>query len=159
MDGNEYDNEYATCARTHASLRAICKNGRTASVTERLAIAPHAAHDLDEEGLTRRRASVWRISTDKLVSSRDARRHVDHLLQLLEGKDDALAMLKDAGWKFDIFVFWESKSGHGGPMLGPAMMRRLAELELEIGFDCYYLDRESEPPEVEGHPGWRPLKL
>ena len=37
----------------------------------------------------------------------------------------------------DIFCYWLSASGQGGPTLSPDLMRRLAEAELEIGFDVY----------------------
>ncbi len=37
----------------------------------------------------------------------------------------------------DIFCYWLSADGHGGPILSPAMMRRLGQLELEVGFDIY----------------------
>ena len=41
------------------------------------------------------------------------------------------------GYRMDIFCYWLSAGGHGGPTLSPAIMRRLGELGLEIGFDIY----------------------
>jgi len=169
LDDDEYADDYGPCARTYASLNAYNETGHYAAVTESLAVEPTGAHDAgDTSRLINGEArdtgrpctkSFWSISTERRVASRDARRHVDHLLELLDGKGEHLRTLREAGWRFRVSIFWESKYGHGGPILGPQTMRRLAELELEIWFDCYYLDRESDPPEVEGHPDWRPLKL
>jgi hypothetical protein len=65
------------------------------------------------------------------------RRHVDWILVQLEGKDDALKGLQADGHLMDVFCFWISATGQGGPTLSPAIMRRLGELEIEIGFDIY----------------------
>ena len=81
------------------------------------------------------------VSSEGRIESRDSRRHIDYLLSLLDGKDEAVASLKAVGWKFDVFVFWESRGG-GGPMLTPSTMSRLAELGIEIGFDVYFLDSD-----------------
>ncbi len=37
----------------------------------------------------------------------------------------------------DIFCYWLSQSGHGGPIVSPAQMGRLAALNIELGFDIY----------------------
>ena len=72
------------------------------------------------------------------MDSKDVRRHVDWILGQLVDKTDVLHRLQRAGYRMDISCFWVSKSGHGGPMLGPATMRQLAEANLEIGFDVYF---------------------
>lgn len=77
------------------------------------------------------------LSTKDVIASKDVRRHVDWILVRLDGKDDALRSLRAEGHRMDVFCYWLSASGHGGPMLSPAIMRRLGQLEIEIGFDIY----------------------
>lgn len=43
----------------------------------------------------------------------------------------------------DIACYWVSRSGHGGPTIPPPQMRRLADLNIELGFD-FYSPYESE---------------
>lgn len=91
--------------------------------------------------------NLWSISSKDHVDSRDCRRHITYLLDLLQGKESVVGSLIDEGWEVDIFVFWESKSGHGGPSLDPAQMARLAELQISVGFDVYFAaeDESTEP--------------
>lgn len=90
--------------------------------------------------------SGWFISTEGLLTSRDSRDHLDWILRQLNCKDTAIAQIHDRGWKAYLFFYWSSLHGHGGPTLSPHQMKRLAELCLEISFDCYFLndDKESE---------------
>jgi hypothetical protein len=37
----------------------------------------------------------------------------------------------------DVFCFWLSAQGQGGPILSPEIMKRFGELGLEVGFDVY----------------------
>jgi len=39
--------------------------------------------------------------------------------------------------RMDVFCYWRSMHGHGGPMLDAKHMSALADLNLQIGFDCY----------------------
>lgn len=66
-------------------------------------------------------------------------RHIDYLLEAIDGKDDLLASLVREGWEIDVSVFWVSNGG-GGPMISPQTMGRLSQLNLEIGFDVYFND-------------------
>jgi hypothetical protein len=77
------------------------------------------------------------LSTEGITASRDVRRHVAWILDRLAGKDEILRSLQTEECRIDIFCYWLSADGHGGPILCPAIMRRLGELELEVGFDIY----------------------
>ncbi len=92
--------------------------------------------------IIRRRSGVMMCShveeeREGVIDSRDVRRHVDWILDRLAEKDEILARLQEEGNRMDIFCYVLSVTGHGGPTLSPAIMRRLGELELEIGFDIY----------------------
>ena len=88
-------------------------------------------------GCLRHQLGGWFLTTEDMVVSKDLRRHVDWILERLTGKDELLKNLQAEGNWMDIFCLWLSTEGHGGPTLSPSIMRRLAELELEIGFDLY----------------------
>jgi hypothetical protein len=38
----------------------------------------------------------------------------------------------------DIACLWDSHAGHGGPTLSPDLLRRLADLGIELWFDIYF---------------------
>ena len=50
---------------------------------------------------------------------------------------EALRELQAAGCRTDVFCYWLSESGHGGPMLCPGTISRLSQANLEIEFDVY----------------------
>lgn len=139
----DYDNDYATCARTHAGLRIYHDQLDPDRVTGMLGIEPTRTQ---VKGQVEIRPSGreftppiggWFLSTKGVVDSRDVRRHLDWILDRLVGRDEALQRLRAEGCRMDVFCYWLSAEGHGGPMLSPSIMRRLAELDLTIGFDIY----------------------
>lgn len=164
--GNEYVDDYGTCEATYASLRFVGAVDLPERITTLLRIEPTSMRVLGKVGLWREggwrgldsdrvsKHSSWIHSSQGVVESRDSLRHIDYLLELLDGKDAEMASLLQAGWRADISVYWHSKWGHGGPTLTPGTMGRLAELGLTIWFDVYDSDPDREPEEVEGHPGW-----
>ena len=139
----DYDDDYPTCLETHAGMRIYHDDLDPDRITGLLGIEPSQTQ---VKGLVHTRANGaeftppiggWFLSTQGVIDSRDVRRHVDWILDKLAGKDETLTRLQDEGNRMDIFCYWLSANGHGGPTLSPAIMRRLGELELEIGFDIY----------------------
>lgn len=47
----------------------------------------------------------------------------------------ALVALQAAGAKVELYTFWESASGQGGPTLFPSQMKRLGELGIDVEWD------------------------
>jgi hypothetical protein len=140
----DYDDEYPTCLKTHAGLRIYHDDLDPERITGLLGIEPSKTQvkgrgHTRSNGMESRPAPIggWFLSSDGVIYSRDVRRHVDWVLDKLLGKDEVLTRLQEDGYRMDIFCYWLSASGHGGPILSPAIMRRLGELELEIGFDIY----------------------
>jgi len=163
--GNDYIDGYPTCNGTHASLYLAAGPGSPDSVTDCLGLTPTAIRVLGQPGAWRdgewrgidsgliAQMNVWCLSTESTVESGDSLRHIDHLLGLLEGKDEALAALSGQGWRTEVRVFWDSKWGHGGPTLTPPTMARPGQLGLTLSYDVYFSDPNRQPEEVEGHPG------
>jgi hypothetical protein len=130
--GSEYDDDYPTCAATYATLRIY--TGKVPPETVLLRLEPSK---LQVEGAGAH-LNGWFLSTKERVESRDIRRHVDWLLEQISPLRSELAALQARpGIRMDVFCYWRSTQGHGGPRLTPKQMRPLANLNLEIGFDCY----------------------
>lgn len=138
-----YDDEYPTCAKTYATFRVYPGNMDPTSVSERLGIEPTRSLTKGElaEGSfgSPKIASInaWFLGSRGEVESKDVRRHLDWLLDALTPKAEAIRALHKAGCKMDIFCYWLSRSGHGGPIISPVQMARFAELNLALGFDFY----------------------
>ena len=143
MNPEGYDDDWATCAETHAAFRLGGSDVNPDRVTEVLGIQPTYTYRLgDPVGRTgsRRSTSAWILSSEGQVGSKDLKRHVDWLLDKVEPRADALTRLRmEEGADADVFCLWVSKSGNGGPDLGPRQMARLAGLQLTIGLDLYSL--------------------
>src|SRR2546423_15709456 len=136
----EYDDSYATCASTYATLRVFSDTSSPEEVSEALGVAPTRSHLKGEEfgPGSRRSANGWFLESSHAVDSRDLRRHIDWLLDQVSAAGDAWPDLVAGGARADIFCYWESRSGHGGPQLSPSQMERLSEFGLSVGLDIYF---------------------
>ena len=139
----DYDDDYATCAKTYAGLRIYHDDLDPERITGLLGIEPSQIQirgrvyttSIGQEFTPQ--LGGWFLSTKGIIASRDVRRHVAWILDRFAGKDQILRSLQAEGYRMDIFCYWLSADGHGGPILSPEIMRRLGELELEVGFDIY----------------------
>ena len=89
------------------------------------------------------RHDAWFLSSKLSVDSKNVRRHLDWVLDQLGGRRVALRDLAERGAKLDVNCYWVSASGHGGPMLSPPQLTKLADLEIELQFDVYFAGRAS----------------
>jgi hypothetical protein len=156
-----HDPNYPTCDLTFGSLCVLSGDMHPQEVTYLLGINPtksQVAGESRSSGSHRivNKLSGWFLSSEGVLSSRDSRDHLDWLLTKLNGKDDAIAEIHRRGWQVYFFFYWSSLSGHGGPTLSPPQMKRLAALNLEISFDCYFLnDEEIGEQDGGGQPATR----
>jgi hypothetical protein len=137
--------DYPTCERTYGTLCILGGDMDPHEVTSLLGIQPSKSQIAGESRVSRSspivyKLSGWFLSTDEHVNSKDSRDHIDWILNNLVGKDKAIAEIHQRGWDACLSFYWASLSGHGGPTLSPPQMRRLADLSLEIWFDCYFLN-------------------
>jgi hypothetical protein len=135
--------DYPTCARTFATLRVYPERIDPGEVTARLGIEPSRFHRKGDP-LTKSKRPVlakthgWFLTTEGAVDSRDARKHLDWLLERLAPRAEAVRSLLGDGCAMDISCYWLSFSGHGGPSVRPAQMTELGRLGLELWFDVYF---------------------
>ena len=125
------------------------------AISEQLGITPTHTQvrrpaTLSKDNKPRRaRPAAWFLETEDQVQSKDVRRHIDWLLNQLDGKSEAVQQLQAAGCEMTISCFWVSALGHGGPMLSPEMMKRLADFGLGIDFDIYFDDETTQVSEAD----------
>jgi|GEM_PF-550760 hypothetical protein len=142
----EYNDEYPTCVETFSTLRVFSDQVDPERITKLLAIEPTESFRMGEaRGAKghRNKAHGWFYSTEGISDSRDTRRHIDLILDALNGRTDAVHLLQKEGCRFDICSYWDS-IGHGGPSLLPHQMARLAELEIEIWWDVYFSSEDEK---------------
>src|SRR4051812_35833881 len=98
-----YDDDYATCAKTHATLLIYPGDIDPVVVTERLGIEPtcwqRRGEVIPRPGRPPKIAPVsgWFLKSKGEVESRDSRRHIDWLLDLVAPKADAVRSLQEIG--------------------------------------------------------------
>ncbi|MFZ6800571.1 DUF4279 domain-containing protein [Undibacterium sp. Di24W] len=118
------------------------------NVSQILALEPTSSHivgtRISERSDRIRRSSGWFLESAGHVESRDARHHLDWLLEKITGKELAFAELRNYGYEIDICCRWDSKSGHGGPTLNPKQMSVLSSLGIELWFDIYFDCEDSD---------------
>lgn len=146
-----YDDEYGTCAKTHATLLIYPIRTDPDAITRRLGIEPTSWQRKGGPMAGSRprppriaEVDLWSLSTKGRFESRDSRRHVDWILDQLEGKAAELRSLQEEGARIAVNCYWLSRSGHGGPIISPGQMRRLGALNIELWFDVYFVG-EDEP--------------
>ena len=132
---SDYTDDYASCEATYATLRIYTGSMGPERITTVLEVNPTKSQ---WEGRDGAHLNGWFLSSKGCIDSRDIRRHVDWLLERIGNKrQELLSLQSQVGISMDVFCYWRSAQGHGGPTLHPKQMRMLADLNLEIGFDCY----------------------
>jgi hypothetical protein len=148
----EYDREYATCRETYATLCIYHHDLDPDAVSQLLELQPTRSQ---RRGDVRNSKSpnpisapigAWFLCTRDASQSRDVRFHIDLLLGMLTGKDAPIQQLAQHGCQIRINCYWVSAHGHGGPMIWPETMGRLAQFGIELGFDIYFHSEEVSPP-------------
>lgn len=140
----KYDESYGTCSYTHAWLRIMSEDLDPDEITRLLAVSPSKTQRRGESWSYKperiHKKSGWFLSTEGILTSRDARHHLDWVLEHIRERKEAFSVFHSRGYLVDLCCRWDSKSGHGGPTLSPPQMSVLADLEIELWFDVYVGD-------------------
>lgn len=130
-----YNDTYETCYETFATLSIYTKETLPEIVTTLLEITPSK---IIVKGQTRKNCvNAWFLYSEKNVDSKDLRRHIDWLLEKIYPKKGLINILIEKGFRVEISCFWSSNQGHGGPILWPTQLQKIADLNLELNFDFY----------------------
>ena len=134
-NSSPYDDEDESCSETFCTLRLFSATIAPEEMTAALQVEPTSSHRAGElissRGTTLHAENGWRLSTESLVSSRDFRRHVDWLLARLFAAELAFQELRSKGVSADIFVYWCSARGQGGPCISAPQLKGLTRFEIE----------------------------
>jgi hypothetical protein len=151
---------YPTCELTYATLAIGYIDPDL--ITKKLNLTPTR---IQKKGIPRVMANGktrignidnWLLSSKNEISSKDIRRHIDWLLDLIEPTTSQLLEIQLIdGVKMSIRCVWWSAHGEGGPTLWPEQMERMAKLNLECTFSfAWYGDynRRITPDQLLVHP-------
>lgn len=143
------DPEYASCDNTYVKLLIYPGEASVDEVSKVLQLKPSSTQYEGQEIINSKgrvrfaKNSLWILSSEGRVASKDLRDHLDWLSnKLLKIKSNLKLLQNNNGLKMTVTCVWWSVLGHGGPVLWPEQMKALAELGLECSFDIYFLDNE-----------------
>jgi hypothetical protein len=131
------------CAETFASLRLYGDALVPTEITRLFHIEPSDCANMGLESTSpsgkSRNAPTgrWILQTKGNVQSTNLESHIEWILDRLEAagiRIDILPGVKRA----DIFCYWRSATGHGGPQFSPEILERLAKSDLTLGLDIYF---------------------
>lgn len=131
------------CAETFASLRLYGDALVPDEVTRLLHVEPtdrasKGAQLVASSGKTRTAPTGrWILESRGHVDSIDLEQHITWLLDQMESAGITPAAIPGVS-KADVFCYWLSATGQGGPELSPELLGRLAKLRLTLGLDIYF---------------------
>lgn len=137
-----YSDDYKSCEETFATLRIFYDVQPPEYLSDFLRLTPSRVQVKGEELGKKRKytSNGWFLSSERAVDSKDARRHIDYLLdQILPLKDKIEELQQDTA-QIDITCYWVSKTCNGGPILSKQQLRKLADLGVDFWFDFYCSD-------------------
>ncbi len=130
-----------TCLETYATLRIFSKSVHPDEVSKILGVqaTDPRPKQPDSKYRSRRENHFWRWCSSTTLQSLDGLEHIRAITSLLEGKEQQLQQLREAGCEIDVCCFRVS-TGQGGPSLDVPTLAALAHLGLEIWWDIYFGD-------------------
>ena len=137
-----------TCIDTYSTLRIFSDESGPEEITNTLGVEPTSTFkegDVHGLGRLRRKTNGWFYSTKSITESKVDQHHLDLVLDVLDGKTDAVDALRERGCKIDIVTYWVS-SGQGGPSLLPEQMLKLGALGISIWWDIYFSETLEKLP-------------
>lgn len=110
-----YDENYGTCSYTHAWLRIMDQELDPGEITAIVGVVPtsvqrRGAPVENRPDKTYSRGGWW-ISTEGLLTSKDARHHLDWIIEKVAGKKVEFGQLHERGYLVDLCVRWDSGTG------------------------------------------------
>jgi len=136
--------ENENCSRTYASIIISGENFNPSDVSSILGISPsysfRKGDRRGEKGIWDH--SFWELSTKDEETSTDLSVHLEWLIVKILPRKEILISLASASKSIKTYIscFWESKTGHGGPVFSPELMGKIADLNLELSLDIYFAD-------------------
>lgn len=127
----------ANCESTFATLRIGCGEVDPDVLTQALGVPPDFQMRRGERRHGRGapyRQGMWSLHSGALVQSNELE---DHVLALLRSLPEDFGQRLPDGCSCDFFCYWESATGHGGPVFAPATLALLGQHGIALGLDFY----------------------
>lgn len=131
------------CAETFASLCLYGDALVPAQITAAFGVdptdaAPKGERTTSSSGKTRITSTGrWILESQGQVESTNLEDHVVWLLDRIEAAGIVPLTLPGVS-RARIVCYWASATGHGGPSFTPALLARLARMQLPLEFDLYF---------------------
>ncbi len=136
--------ENENCAHTFASIIITGKDFDPEVITSSIGVTPsYSFKKGDKRGESKNwDHSFWELSSKEFETSTDLGLHIEWLVSKILPYKDQFIELSKAIQPLNTYIscFWESKTGHGGPIFSPSLLRKIADLNLELWFDIYFAD-------------------
>ncbi|MDR9877203.1 DUF4279 domain-containing protein [Pseudomonas allii] len=139
--------DYETCAECFVRLMIYPGDIHPSEISNIMHVQPTQITVIGEKvknsrGVTREvKSSSWFLSSEGNVQSKDLRDHIDWLVREIQPHRESLGLVQQIdGVKITLKCVWFSLLGHSGPVLWPEQMKALADLDLEVSFDVYFVE-------------------
>ena len=86
--------------------------------------------------------SIWEFHSDRMIQSKQLSDHLDWLTKHIAR--DLRPLLRRSRISYKFKIFWISQAGHGGPVLSPQELDRLATLGVDVSFDFAWMDEGAD---------------
>jgi hypothetical protein len=146
-----YNDDYETCEHTRVCFCIYTPHRDPYTISDLLGISPAKVQALGEKRTSVKGnewavpKNLWALESEDHVDSKDLRRHLDWALAiLLPVKNAILGLQKEQDTTMVMRCYWWSASGQGGPILWPAQMNGLAELNIECAFEIGFYGDEDD---------------
>ena len=131
----DYIDDFSGCEDTYATLCIYSGEQQPETVSDFLGIEPtHMSCKSNEKP---KKVNGWFLTSKGKLASKDSRRHIDWVLDQIQGVEKEISLLQSQQLKMYIFCMWASKNGNGGPTISPKQMKRLVRQGLEVTWDVY----------------------
>lgn len=131
--------DYPSCSYVYAELIVYSNFDEIKNITDIIPSYKQTKGDIIENSLGRKRIAnldLWKLSSDNQIQSRDARSHIDYILEKIYPNKELIIKLQEHHKMF-ISCVWFSSGDTGGPAIWPEQMKLLSDLNLELNFSFY----------------------
>jgi len=147
-----YNDGYSTCKKCYVVLRIYSASISPQRITDALGVKPTqwAEKGRLNEFTNPKRAVIsrqnnWFLSSERVVASRDLRRHLDYIISTLADSKGGMQWLQSLpDTSMTLTCYWWSEHNEGGPVIWPSQMKALVDLDLELGFEYTFFDDDDD---------------
>lgn len=135
------DNNYNSCDYTYVDFTVYSKFDNIENSVSFTPDFHQSKGDVVIKSLKKKmiaKCDLWSVSSDKKLSSKDVRHHLNYILEIIYPHRDIILHLQNLGHKMQMKCVWFANDAiGGGPAICPKQMEKLSDLNLELNFSFY----------------------